>query len=94
MQYDLEYRDCGLFTRFMPNTPAGEDAWREMAKENGNAAVLSLHANNVIAQLRKAGYSVGKAKKPIQSIDEILEELEGFESLLLKQYDATATKRS
>lgn len=72
---DLEYINTGLFTRFMPNTAAGEVAWCEMAKESGVAAVLSIHTKNVIAQLKAAGYSVAKAKKPIQTIDEILAEL-------------------
>ena len=72
---DIEYVNTGLFTRFMPNTPAGEDAWRVMAKDDGVAAVLAIHAKSVIAQLRSAGYSVAKAKKPTQSIDDILAEL-------------------
>lgn len=59
---DLEYINTGLFTRFMPNTAAGEDAWREIANQ-GHEAILSIHAKNVIFQLRKAGYSVAKAKK-------------------------------
>lgn len=75
MSADLEYITTGLFTRFMPCTPDGEAAWREMAKEDGCAAVLSIHAKAVITQLRKAGYSVAKAKKPTQTIDEILVEL-------------------
>lgn len=75
-QVDLEYLNTSLFTRFVPNTPAGEDAWNEMARgEYGNAAVLAIHAKTVIAQLRKAGYSVAKVKKPTQTIDEILAEL-------------------
>ena len=73
---DLEYTNSGMFTRFYPVTRAGEDAWREMAKEDGCAAVLSIHAKNVIGQLRKAGYSVAKAKKTTQTIADILKELE------------------
>lgn len=69
---DLSYTTDSLFTRFIPNTPAGEDAWREMAKQDGVAAVLNIHAKAVIAQIRKAGYSVAKAVKPKESIDEIL----------------------
>lgn len=72
---DLEYTNQGMFTRFYPNTVAGEDAWREMAKQDGVAAVLSFEAKLVIAQLRRAGYSVSKAKKSTQSIHEILAEL-------------------
>lgn len=75
MVSDLEYTTSGLFTRFLPNTPAGEEVWRVMAAETGSAAVLSIHAKNVINQLRKAGYTAVKAKKPTQSIDEILSEL-------------------
>lgn len=59
---DLEYINTGLFTRFIPNTPAGENAWRVMHEANGET-VLSIHAANVIGQLRRAGYSVAKAKK-------------------------------
>lgn len=73
MTPDIEYFTSGLFTRFVANTPAGEDAWREMAKDDGCAAVLSHHDKAVIAQLRAAGYSVAKAK-PVVAIsdDELL----------------------
>ena len=73
---DLEYRNDGLFTRFMPNTPSGEDAWKAMAKDDGVAAVLNIHAKNVIAQLRRSGYTVAKAKPTQESIDDILKALE------------------
>jgi hypothetical protein len=77
--YDLEYYNNGMFTRFIPNTPSGVEAWHVMAKDNGNAAVWSAHAQDVIAQLRKAGYSVAKAKKPTkitaQEVDQLLAEL-------------------
>lgn len=80
MQSDLTYITSGLFTRFYPNTRAGEAAWKEMAQQTGCAAVLSIHAKGVIGQLRAAGYSVGKQKqaKPVtaQEIEKILEELE------------------
>lgn len=76
--YDLEYIDTGLFTRFIPNTPEGESAWRTM-DENGGACVFTLHADKAIAQLRKAGYSVKRAKKqpPLTAcqIDNLLAEL-------------------
>ena len=73
---DIEYINSGMFTRFLPNTPAGEEAWRIMHADNGNDVVLAIHAKNVISQLRQAGYSVAKAKKPTQTIDDILKELE------------------
>jgi hypothetical protein len=77
---DIEYRKDGMFTRFIPNTPAGVDAWREMAKADGVAAVLNTHAKSVISQLRKAGYIVAKAKKPEpftpEEFDELLNKLQ------------------
>jgi hypothetical protein len=74
---DLEYRNDGLFTRFYPNTPAGENAWRQMAEQNnGTPTILSVHTDNVLYQLRKAGYSVKKAGKPTHTLEEILAELE------------------
>lgn len=75
---DITYLDKGMFTTFIPHTSAGEAAWRPMAEETGNAAVLSIHAKNVIAQLRKAGYSVAMAKKApawTSADDELLAEL-------------------
>lgn len=75
MTPDLSYSRSGPFTRFYPNTPAGESAWREMAKADGVAAVLRQHEASVISQLRAAGYSVRKEAKETMSIDEILTEL-------------------
>ena len=74
---DITYLDKGFFTTFIPHTPAGEDAWRVMHEANGET-VLSIHAKNVIAQLRKAGYSVAKAKNApawTSADDELLAEL-------------------
>ncbi|TXH10081.1 MAG: hypothetical protein E6R04_06520 [Spirochaetes bacterium] len=74
---DLEYTTDGLFTRFYPQTRAGEVAWKEMAQFDGTAAVLNFEARRVISDLRRAGYSVAKAKaRGAESIDEILKELE------------------
>jgi hypothetical protein len=74
---DLTYTQSGMFTRFMPESTAGEDAWREMANAmNGVAAVLNFEASKVISQLRKAGYKVGKAKPVKISDDELLRALE------------------
>lgn len=75
MLTDLTYTSDSLFTRFFPITKAGEDAWREMAKEDGNAAILNHHAQSAISQLRAAGYSVSKAKKPAPVTDAEIDEL-------------------
>lgn len=74
---DITYTQDGMFTRFYAETKAGEAVWNEMAiMMGGTAAVLNFEANKVIAQIRAAGYTVAKAKKVTQSIDEILAELE------------------
>lgn len=78
---DLEYINQGLFTCFVPISKAGEQAWNQMAEETqGTGKVLSIHASSTIAQLRKAGYKVGKAKKAeplsMESLDALLKELE------------------
>lgn len=72
---DLSYLSSGLFTTFFPETPAGADAWRVIAAGDGCGAVLTIHLPSVLAQLRKAGLSVGKAKPVMVSDDELLAEL-------------------
>jgi hypothetical protein len=62
-QPDLSYRAVDdMFTAFYPNTPSGEDAWREMAAQNGgDGKILSIHAADVARQLRESGYTVSEA---------------------------------
>ena len=73
-QTDLSYTTGDMWTKFYPNTEAGELAYRKMMDENGVAAVLNIHAKNVIAQIKKAGYSVAKSK-PV-SLDTIFSEFD------------------
>lgn len=74
MENDLDYVTTGMFTAFIPNTPAGVAVWNEMqAQEAGKT--YTMHLKSTLAQLRKAGYKVGKAKKCTMSIDDILNEL-------------------
>ena len=73
---DLSYTTVGMFTRFIPNTPAGEDAWRVMAADDGCGAVLTVHLVSVLRQIRKAGLTVGKARPALVNDDELLAELE------------------
>ena len=74
---DLTYTQDGMFTRFYPETDAGQIVWNEMAsKMNGVAAVLNFESAKVISQIRSAGYKVSKAKKCNQSVDDILKELD------------------
>ena len=85
---DITYINQGLFTAFIPQTKAGEDAFREICRVQGELSgtddhtgkVLTVHVKQTIAQLRKAGYKVGKAKeqsKPTElELDELLSQLE------------------
>ena len=60
---DLTFTSEGMFTRFDPETDAGERAWAEMLDQNGGTSkVLTTHAAAVAAQLRSAGYVVHKAR--------------------------------
>jgi hydroxymethylpyrimidine/phosphomethylpyrimidine kinase len=64
MKNDLTYRKQGLFTAFIPETLAGEDAWRTIAEQTqGTGKVFTAQLPAVLAQLRKAGYTVQVAKK-------------------------------
>lgn len=61
MAADLTYSNDGMFTRFYPETPAGEEAWRTMA-QGGAAAFLPFQIPGILSQLRAAGYKVSKAR--------------------------------
>lgn len=53
---DLIYYRIGLFTYFYPKTKDGEYVFNEMKGE----PILTIYEKNVLAQIRKAGYSVRK----------------------------------
>lgn len=74
---DLEYYRVGNWTRFVPSSPSGEEAYLIMVNQLGGESVdiLTIHESNVLKQLRNAGYKVSKLKSTTQSIDEILAEL-------------------
>lgn len=81
---DLEYRTSGMFTSFVPNTPEGEQAWREMAvsmqaawKEAypdldaaADAKVPTYNLKQVIRALEDAGYTVEEAAAPVAATPE------------------------
>ena len=79
---DISYFRTDLFTRFVPNTKAGETAYAEIARVNeGVAAVLVCHEATTLHQLRAAGYTVSKhraAKFSDIADDELLAELAGL----------------
>lgn len=74
---DIEYVEQGLFTSFVPTSQDGEKLWLELINQNsGSGKVLSVHAKNVISQMRKAGYTVNKAKKvSSKELKRVLDEL-------------------
>jgi len=81
MKTDLTYLKQGLFTAFIPESPEGQDAWREIAAQTeGTGKVFTAQLPAVLSQLRKAGYTVKQsAKKSPQTLRremaEIMKEL-------------------
>lgn len=79
---DLIYTQNGFFTRFVPNTKEGEEAYREIYRVTGDGVLRNDHLKATLKQLRKAGYKVSKAKiskvkkeKVMSEIDDLLNEL-------------------
>ena len=81
MKIDLTYLKQGLFTAFIPESPEGQDAWREIASQTeGTGKVFTAQLPAALSQLRKAGYTVKQsAKKSPQTLRremaEIMKEL-------------------
>ncbi|WP_186083661.1 hypothetical protein [Burkholderia gladioli] len=75
---DLSYRASDdMFTMFYANTPAGEEAWRELAAQTeGTGKVLTQHVDDTVRQLREAGYTVEAGTLPTESADELLAQLD------------------
>lgn len=74
---DLEYTTSGMFTAFIPNTTAGEQAWRAIAEQTeGTGKILTFHLKATLRQLRAAGYTVKKAKPVPVDINALMAELE------------------
>jgi hypothetical protein len=64
MTKDLIYTQNALFTTFYAQTKEGEVIEQEMIRICGLPKVLNMHAQATIKQIRKAGYTVAKAKEP------------------------------
>lgn len=82
MKPDLVYLKKGLFTAFIPESRAGENAWREIAEQtDGTGEVFTVQLPAILLKLRKAGYTVRLAVKTSKEevekdINSILKELE------------------
>ena len=75
MTTDITYRNEGMFTSFMPETTSGIALMNEFFALNGGYKVLSAHATTVIGDMRKAGFTVSKAKKVVIDEADLLSEL-------------------
>jgi hypothetical protein len=65
---DLTYLNQGLFTVFFPKSKSGEEAWQEIAsKTQGTGKIFTMHLKDTLKQLRNAGFTVAKAKKPTKA---------------------------
>jgi hypothetical protein len=78
MSADLVYHKQGLFTAFISQSKAGDDAWRELASQTaGTGKVFTAQLPAALSALRAAGYAVSKAQKPSKrEIDNLMAELE------------------
>lgn len=78
---DLVYIQDGYWTRFVPVTDAGAEAWSVMAEAYGNGCVSvpPHHVKSIKRQLRDAGYTVGKAKP--MPLDEIFAEMDEMDEM-------------
>ena len=73
---DLVYIQNGFYTRFLANTPEGEQAYNEIVRVTGDNAIRNDHVKAVLKQLRKAGYKVTKAKVSNKSKESVLSEID------------------
>ena len=74
---DLHYITNGFYITLIPNTQEAESVYNEIAKAFGGVAKFPVHMkDSIFYQIKQAGYSIRKAPKVKQSIDDILAELE------------------
>tara|TARA_R110002020_G_scaffold334555_2_gene549799 strand:- start:9940 stop:10197 length:258 start_codon:yes stop_codon:yes gene_type:complete len=76
MKTDLTYSTSGIFTTFYPESKHGEIIYNEIIEQNGSSKIYTIHLKNVLYQIKKAGYSVKKAKKlSKKEADKIMNEI-------------------
>lgn len=78
MSADIVYLKQGPFTAFIPQSKAGEVAWRELAiKTGGTGKFYNVQVPAIKASLKAAGYIVRASKKPSKKeINSLMAELE------------------
>ena len=76
MVIDLTYNTTGIFTTFFSESKQGEVIYNQMIEQNGSPKIYTIHLKNVLYQIKKAGYSVKKAKKVSKKeADKIMNEI-------------------
>jgi hypothetical protein len=60
---DLTYTTDGLWTHFHFKNEDGVKVYKQLL-EAGMESVWTIHAKQVISDIRRAGYTITKAKKP------------------------------
>jgi pyruvate-formate lyase-activating enzyme len=78
---DFTYTESYPWIKLFPNNEKAEEVWRDFCKENNCDAftVLVVHWAGCKMALKKAGYTVKKAKKATQSeIDKMYDELDAM----------------
>lgn len=75
---DFTYTRDGMFTALLPENDAAVRAWNELAAEtDGTGKVFNHHFPQLRAALKRAGFTVKKARKVKPGeLDAILDELD------------------
>lgn len=71
---DLNYITDGFFITLVANTDEGAYIYSEIAKAFDGVAKFPVHMKpSIFKQIKDAGYTIKKARKPKQSINDILD---------------------
>ena len=74
---DLNYISDGFYITLIANTKDGEYIYNEIASAFGGVAKFPQHMKpSIFKQIKDAGYSVRKARKPNVSMNDVLKGLE------------------
>lgn len=76
MAADFEYLDQGIFTAIFANNAKSEkELSRFMDGNHGSNKIFTAQFSEFKSDLRRAGYSIRKAKRPTMNDSELLEGL-------------------
>lgn len=74
---DLEYRELGLFTMFLPVSEEGLKLYNDELHQitEGTGKVFTIQLDEVLYALKKAGYKVKKLDEVKIDVDELYDAL-------------------